>query len=78
MEKGTHGRDEKRFEELSYADQAKTLNAQIQIIKKGLNAHFKKALESKDLNFIESSKGKYIAQLNKIIKQLEKDTISKV
>jgi hypothetical protein len=32
MEKGTHGINEVSFEELSYADQAKSLNAQISIL----------------------------------------------
>lgn len=69
MEKGTHGINEKTFEELNYADQAKSLNAQIQIIEKALNAHFRKGItESKD---IASSKSKYKAQLVKIIGNLE-------
>lgn len=69
MKKGTHGMDEKTFEELSYSDQAKTLNAQIQIIKKGLNAHFRKGnADNKD---ITSSKEKYIKQLRKLINYLE-------
>lgn len=69
MKKGTHGFDEKTFEELTYARQAKTLNAQIQIIKKGLKAHFKKGkIESKD---ITSSKSKYKVQLLKLIEDLE-------
>lgn len=70
MKKGTHGMDEKTFEELSYSEQAKTLNAQIQIIEKGLNAHFRKGSdENKD---ITSSKDKYILQLQKLIDSLEK------
>lgn len=69
MKKGTHGIDEKTFEQLSYSDQAKTLNAQIQIIEKGLNAHFRKGNnENKD---ITSSKEKYIIQLRKLIEKLE-------
>ena len=69
MEKGTHGIDEKSFEELTYADQAKTLNAQIQIIEKGLKAHFRKGEnENKDVN---SSKSKYKIQLLKLIEHLQ-------
>ncbi|MNG00258.1 hypothetical protein D3C87_1536900 [compost metagenome] len=68
MEKGTHGIDEKSFEELTYADQAKTLNAQIQIIEKGLKAHFRKGeSENKD---VYSSKSKYKTQLLKLIEHL--------
>lgn len=69
MEKGTHGIDEKSFEELTYADQAKSLNAQIQIIEKALKAHFRKGKnESKD---IDTSKTKYKTQLLKVINGLE-------
>ena len=68
MEKGTHGIDEKSFEELSFANQAKTLNAQIGNIERGINAHLRKAqVEGK--NSIESKK-KYILQLERIIKGL--------
>lgn len=68
MEKGTHGIDEKSFEELTYADQAKSLNAQIQIVEKALKAHFRKGVtESKD---ITSSKSKYKDQLLKVIDSL--------
>ena len=69
MEKGTHGIDEKSFEELTYADQAKSLNAQMQIIEKALKAHFRKGnAESKD---VDSSKAKYKIQLLKVISSLE-------
>jgi hypothetical protein len=69
MEKGTHGIDEKSFEELTYADQAKSLNAQILIIEKALKAHFRKGeTEIKDIN---SSKSKYKEQLLKIIEHLK-------
>ena len=69
MEKGTHGIDEKSFEGLSYADQAKTLNMQIQGIEKGLKAHFRKGeTEGKDIN---TSKSKYKAQLLKLIESLK-------
>ena len=68
MEKGTHGTDEKSFEQLTYADQAKSLNAQIQIIEKALKAHFRKGkAEDKDVN---SSTAKYKAQLMKVINSL--------
>jgi len=69
MEKGTHGKDEESFKKLTYAGQAKSLNAQIQVINKAFQSHFRKGkIESKDIN---SSKIKYRAQLLKIIEGLE-------
>jgi len=68
MEKGKHGSYELSFEELSYSDQAKTLNAQILGIEKGLIAHNRKAIsEGRD---ISNTKRKYIQQLERIIKGL--------
>lgn len=70
MKKGTHGKDENKFEELSYTQQASSLNAEIQYLKKALNAHFRKGREeNKD---VESSKNSYKEQLSKIIKFLNK------
>jgi hypothetical protein len=69
MEKGTHGINEVSFEELSYADQAKSLNAQISILGKALKAHIRKAqIEGKDF---KETKSKYILQLDKIIQGLQ-------
>jgi hypothetical protein len=69
MEKGKHGMNEKSFEELSYADQARSLNAQIKVVKKAINAHLRKAqIEGK--NFKET-KSKYVLQLDKIIEGLQ-------
>ena len=68
MKKGTHGTEEKKFDELTYIGQSRTLNSQIQIIEKGLKAHFRKGLiEEKD---VSSSKSKFKAQLIKIIESL--------
>lgn len=68
MKKGTHGKDEKKFEELTYSDQAKSLNAKILGLKKALNAHFRKGKEEdKD---IDLSKNSYTEQLSKIIEFL--------
>lgn len=68
MKKGTHGSEEKKFEELTYIGQSRTLNSQIQIIEKGLKAHFRKGLiEEKD---VSASKSKFKAQLLKIIESL--------
>lgn len=70
MKKGTHGKDENTFEELSYSKQASSLNAEIQYLKKALNAHFRKGKEeNKD---IDSSKYSYKNQLLKIIEFLNK------
>ena len=69
MEKGTHGINEKSFEELTYADQARTLNAQIKVVKKAIDAHLRKAqIEGKDSS---ETKSKYILQLNNIIQGLQ-------
>ncbi len=68
LEKGKHGSDELTFEKLSYSQQAKTLNAQILGIKKGLKAHIKKGISEKKQ--ITNSKNKYIQQLTKIINDL--------
>jgi hypothetical protein len=54
MKKGTHGIDEKSFEELDYAGQARTLNAQIIGIQKGLNAHiWRGAIENSCLKLLK-------------------------
>lgn len=68
MEKGTHGINELSFEELSYADQAKSLNAQISILGKALKAHIRKGdkLEKKT----SDTKKSYIQQLEKLIENL--------
>lgn len=68
MKKGTHGKDEKSFEELDYVGQARSLNAQIMVLKKALNAHVRKAqIDGK--NNLEA-RLKYIKQLTKIIENL--------
>ncbi len=65
MKKGTHGLNELSFEELSYEDQAKTLNAQILGIERGLISHIRRGNEEgKDT--IASSQ-KYIKQLERVI-----------
>ena len=70
MKKGTHGKDGENFENLDYQGQAKSLNGNIQNLKKALNAHFRKGKEeNKD---IDSSKKKYKEQLLKIIEFLNK------
>jgi len=64
MEKGTHGINEKTFEELSYSDQARSLNAQILVIEKAIKAHIRKGdSEGKDTSV---AKTKYKDQLTKI------------
>jgi phage host-nuclease inhibitor protein Gam len=69
MEKGTHGNDEKTFEELDYAGQTRTLNAQIQVLQKGLKAHIRKGeTENRDLT---EMKYNYKEQLLKLVKNLE-------
>lgn len=68
MEKGKHGTNEVTFEELSYADQAKSLNAQISVLEKALNAHIRKGvIMNKNTS---DTKKSYIQQLEKLIEIL--------
>lgn len=69
MEKGTHGVDEKKFGELDYLGQARSINAQILGLERALNAHFKKA-DSEGKNFSES-KEKFKLQLERLIERLK-------
>jgi hypothetical protein len=51
MEKGTHGRNEESFENLSFSGQAKSLNGQIRTIERAIMAHLRRAgAEGKDVN----------------------------
>lgn len=69
MEKGTHGINENSFEKLSYIDQARSLNAQIIVVEKAINAHLRKAqAEGKDT---VEAKCRYILQLERIIKGIK-------
>jgi len=43
MEKGTHGINEETFENLSFSNQAKSINGQIRTIEKSILAHLRKA-----------------------------------
>lgn len=68
MEKGTHGINELPFEDLTYSDQARSLNAQLNIIEKALNAHFRKGrVENKD---VDQSKELYKDRLDKIARSI--------
>jgi len=69
MEKGTHGMNEESFEELDYASQAKTLNAQILGIERGLIAHMRKG--ENEGKKTKEAKEKYILQLRRIIENLK-------
>jgi len=42
-----HQNNTKTFEELTFAEQAKSINAQIQNLKRAINAHKKRALEER-------------------------------
>ena len=54
MKKGTHGLDQKSFEELDYAGQARTLDAQVQGFGKGLKAHIRRGKsENRDLSLMK-------------------------
>ena len=53
--KGTHGREELSFDNLSFSGQAKSINGQIRVLEKAILAHLRKAKqENKDL--IETKK----------------------
>lgn len=68
MKKGTHGKNESSFDNLNYAGQASSLNAQILILGKGLEAHLRLGTEEgKDSSEV---KRKYKDQLLKIIDKL--------
>tara|TARA_R110000868_G_scaffold340670_1_gene601342 strand:+ start:540 stop:749 length:210 start_codon:yes stop_codon:yes gene_type:complete len=69
MKKGTHGKGEQKFSELSYAGQAKSINSQILSVERALNAHFERGeKEGKDIN---DTKEKYMLQLKRLIKGIE-------
>ncbi len=69
MEKGTHGIDEKSFAELSYADQARSLNAQFLSVERAINAHFIRG--KKEDKVVKDAKGKYKMQLERLIDGLK-------
>jgi hypothetical protein len=65
MEKGATG-IKQSYEELSYTDQAKSLNTQILAVEKAINTHLRRASsEGKDMY---ETREKYISQLERIIK----------
>jgi len=68
MEKGTHGINEETFENLSFSNQAKSINGQIRIIEKSITAHVRKAgNENRDT---EATKTVCIDQLERMIGRL--------
>lgn len=68
MEKGTHGQNEQCFGELDYIGQARSLNGNIQNLRKALEAHISKGInEGKD---IDEMRLKYKDQLNGIINDI--------
>lgn len=69
MKKGTHGANEETFKELTYAGQARSINAQILSLERALNAHVIKGIEQ-DKN-INETKEKYKLQLERLIIGLE-------
>jgi hypothetical protein len=69
MKKGTHCIDEKTFSELSYEDQARSLNAQILSIERALKAHIKRA-QNEGID-VKETKEKYIIQLERLINGLK-------
>jgi hypothetical protein len=69
MEKGTHGKDENSFENLSFSDQAKSLSGQIRTIEKAIRAHLRKA-NSESKNIIKT-RSVCIGQLERLINRLK-------
>jgi hypothetical protein len=70
MEKGTHGRNEKSFEDLSFQDQAKSINGQVRIIEKAILAHSRKKGDQDDKKKSNTLDG-CIDQLKRLIVRLE-------
>ena len=66
--KGTHGVNGIAFRKLSYADQARSLNAQIQILNKALHVHINSGVSAR--KNITTMRQKYIKQLSDIITYL--------
>ena len=68
MKKGTHGQNEETFEDLSYSNQAKSINGQIRVLEKALLAHFRKGgTESKD---VLTAKSKFTRQITNLISKI--------
>jgi len=67
MKRG-HIDDTKTFEELNYAEQARSINAQIIIIEKAINANIRRATKEKR----ESPIGKRIEQLEGLVERLKR------
>lgn len=68
MKKGTHGQNEETFEDLSYSNQAKSINGQIRVLEKALLAHFRKGrTESKD---VTTAKSKFTIQITNLISKI--------
>ena len=64
---GAHKNDTKSFDELSFAKQAQSLNAQIQNLKAGILAHRRRAQSEQK----EDSSLKYAAQLENLANELK-------
>lgn len=65
--KGTHGKEELSFENLSFSGQAKSLNGQIRVLEKAILAHFRKA-EQENRNMAEIKK----TNMNQLIRLLNR------
>ena len=70
MEKGTHGKDEKKFDDLSFIDQSRSINGQFRNLEKAIIAHLRKAkyLGKDEEEILNKRK----IQLNRIITRLKK------
>jgi len=68
MKSPGHQDNIKTFEELNYAEQARSINAQIIIIEKAINANIRRATKEKR----ESPIGKRIEQLEGLVERLKR------
>lgn len=70
MTKGTHGKNDKTFEELSFSEQAKSINGQVSRLTSSVRAHLKKAeKDNKNKNEVLL---KCLGQVSRIINNLTK------
>jgi len=68
LKKGTHGKEELTFEDLSFAGQAKSINGQIRVLEKSILANIRKAeQENRDIPEIKKTK---INQLLRLLNRI--------
>jgi len=70
MATGTHGKNDKTFEELNFSEQAKSINGQVSRLTSSIRAHHRRAIqENKDSNeVLLKSLGQIARIINNLIK----------